>query len=114
MTSTSSGCDDASKSVYHLGWGMQACTDPGNHMPPPSLIAFLLLLSRLVSHILSEFNQDVGFSHPPFEMTPSSIDSVNVTKLLDSDTASWSSVVYCIAVNLHWLSQLPVRMPCIL
>jgi hypothetical protein len=114
MTSTSSGHEDKSKRVYNLGWDMQACTDPANHIPSPSLVAFISLLSQLVSHILSEFNQDVGFSHPPFEMTPSSIDSVDVTKLLDSDTASWSSVVYCIAVNLHWLSQLPVRMPCIL
>jgi hypothetical protein len=62
-------------------------------MPPPSLIAFLSLLSQLVSHILSEFNQDVGFSHPPFEMILSSIDSFDVSNLLDSGIASWSSVV---------------------
>jgi hypothetical protein len=39
-------------------------------------------------------------------MTQCSIDSVDVTCLGDTDTASWSSVVFCIAVNLQWLSQL--------
>lgn len=114
MTSASSGREEKSKRVYNIGWDMQACADLANHMPTPSLVAFISLLSQLASHILLEFNPDAGFSYPPFEMTTSSIDGVDATKLLDSDTAAWSSVVYCIAVNLHWLSQLPVRMPCIL
>eukprot|EP00804_Cyclotella_cryptica_P009319 CCRYP_008987-RA/>CCRYP_008987-RA protein AED:0.05 eAED:0.05 QI:276/1/1/1/0.5/0.4/5/79/477 len=115
MTSAVSGRDDTSKRVYNLGWDMQACSEHANHhIPSPSLIAFLSLLCQLVTHILAESNLDQGLPCLPFEMSPTCIDGVDVTKLLDSDIASWSSVVYCTAVNLHWLSKLPVKMPCIL
>lgn len=101
--------DSKSKQVYNLGWDGQAVEDKINHMPAPSLLAFLSLLSDLVAYIRSESN----YEGPPFEMTECSIDGADVTKFLDSDPA-WSSVVYCMACNLRWLSRLPVKMPCIL
>jgi hypothetical protein len=78
---------------------------------------FLALLSELSDHIISilaneQHDGATTLSSPPFPMTQCSIDSVDVTCLGDTDTASWSSVVFCIAVNLRWLAQLklPVDM----
>ena len=108
---TASG-DDTGKHVYNIGWDILSSEDQANHIPSPSLVAFLSLLSHLASRITGTNRS--ALSRPPFEMTQSSIDSVDVTKLLDSDTASWSAVVYCIAENLQWLSRLSMRMPSIL
>lgn len=108
LTRPSDG-DGKSKQVYNLGWDGPVSTDKVHHMPTHSLVAFLSLLNDLVSCILSESNHE----GPPFEMTESSIDGADVTKFSDSDPA-WSSVVYCMACNLQWLSKLPVQMPCIL
>jgi hypothetical protein len=109
MLTTPSDGDVKSKHVYNLGWDLQAGADDKNHIPTISLVAFISLFSELASHISSASNYEA----PPFEMTRYSIDGADVTKLLDTDPA-WSSVVYCIARNLHWLSKLPVNGPCIL
>lgn len=106
MLTTPSGGDGKSKHVYNLGWDIQTGLDDASHIPTPSLMAFLSLFSDLASHILSDSN----YQYPPFEMTHSSIDGQDVTNLLSTDSA-WSSVVYCIACNLSWLSKLPVEMP---
>lgn len=108
ILTTPSGRDGKRNHVYNLGWE-QADEDDTNHIPTPSLLAFLSLFSDLASHVLSESN----YQAPPFEMTHRSIDGADTTKLLDTDPV-WSSVVYCIACNLHWLSKLPVKMPVIM
>jgi hypothetical protein len=108
MLTTLSDGDVKSKHVYNLGWDLQAGADD-DHIPTTSLLAFLSLFSDLVAHISSTSN----YESPPFEMTECSIDGADVTKLRDTDSA-WSSVVYCLARNLHWLSLLPVNVPCLL
>ena len=89
-------------SVYNLGFdttvGDQIC------VPTRSIALFLILLSQLSSHIMVETKTTT--EPPPFEMTETSIDNVDLTKLSDTDTPSWSSVVYCVAANLKWLSEL--------
>ena len=112
LAAPSSGGDGKTKLVHNLGWDEQASADDVKHIPTAALIAFLSLLSDLTSFIISKSGTNVC-EPPPFEMTRCSIDGADVTKLLDSDSA-WSSVVYCIACNLHWFSQLPVRVPCVL
>ena len=112
MGAPSSGGEGKTKLVYNLGWDEQASADDVKHISTAALMAFLSLLSDLASYIMSESGTNVDET-PPFEMTRYSIDGADVTKLLDSDSA-WSSVVYCMACNLHWLSMLPVRVPCIL
>ena len=92
------------QSVHNLGWDVVSGADRSKHIDPPSILCFLALLSQLAEHIVNATKSDP----PPFSMTLISIDSVDVTKLTGSDTA-WSSVVYCIAVNLHWLSNLQVH-----
>lgn len=97
------------QSVHNLGWDSLDGDDEPTHVPSLSITLFLALLSELSDHII-DFCDENGASHvsisPPFPMTQCSIDSVDVTCLGDTDTASWSSVVFCIAVNLQWLSQL--------
>ena len=109
ILAASSGTNEKYNHVYNLGWDKCARDDIMDHIPTSSLIAFLSLLSDFVAHILSETKYDA----PPFEMTQSSIDGSDVSQFLDSDPA-WSSVVYCLACNLNWLSKLPVKPPCIL
>ena len=108
MLTSPSGGDGKNTHVYNLGWD-QAEKDDTNHIPTPSLVAFLSLFSDLASLIVSKTNNKA----PPYEMTQCTIDCADVTKLHDSDPA-WSSVVYCMACNLHWLTQVPVNMPCVL
>jgi hypothetical protein len=97
------------QSVHNLGWDTLDGEDESPHVPSLSITLLLALLSELCDHIIS-FSDENGATHvsspPPFPMTQCSIDSVDVTCLGDTDTASWSSVVFCIAVNLQWLSQL--------
>ena len=97
------------QSVHNLGWETLDREDGPLHVPSISITLFLALLSELSDHIISSRERNGGSiasSSPPFPMTKTSIDSVDVTCLGDTDTASWSSVVFCISVNLRWLSQL--------
>ena len=86
-----------------------------NHVPTQSITLFLALLSEVSAHILTvaDRNQKRYYveepSPPPFPMTELSIDNVDVTNLADSNTSAWSSVVFCIAANLRWLSELQFR-----
>jgi len=97
------------QSVHNLGWEALDGEDESPHVPSLSITLFLALLSELSDHIINSSERN-GALHastsPPFPMTTTSIDSVDVMCLGDTDTASWSSVVFCIAVNLRWLSQL--------
>ena len=98
------------RSVHNLGWETLDGEDVSPHVPSISITLFLALLSELSDHIISSSERN-GAPHdtsssPPFPMTTTSIDSVDVTCLGDSDTSSWSSVVFSISVNLRWLSQL--------
>jgi len=97
------------QSVHNLGWEALDGEDESPHVPSLSITLFLALLSELSDHIINSSERNGAFhasTSPPFPMTTTSIDSVDVTCLGDIDTASWSSVVFCIAVNLRWLSQL--------
>lgn len=98
------------QSVHNLGWeDTRDGNDSPPHVPCLSITLFLALLSELSDHIIS-LSEDHEAPHvvtsPPFPMTLCSIDSVDLTCLGDTDNASWSSVVFCIAVNLRWLSQI--------
>ncbi|EJK44897.1 hypothetical protein THAOC_36527 [Thalassiosira oceanica] len=72
-------------------------------VPCQSLTLFLLMLSQLCDHVQT-VNAERR-SEPPYDMKDAKIDGVDVTKLEESDTASWSSVVFCLAANLKWLSE---------
>jgi len=92
-------------SVYNLGFDTTTDDDQQpNSVPTRSITLFLVLLSQLSSHIMLETKTTT--EPPPYEMSETSIDTVDLTKLSDSDTQSWSSVVYCLAANLKWLSKL--------
>ena len=105
------------QTVHNLGFDTTNSSGAGssgqpNHVPTQSITLFLALLSEVTAHILiSDRNQrryyvDDPPPKPPFSMTELSIDNVDVTKLADSNTSAWSSVVFCIAANLRWLSEL--------
>ena len=94
------------QSVHNLGFDGQADSQSTNHIPTRSITLFLVLLNQLSSHILTETNRR-AVEPPPFHMTEVSIDNVDVTKLSNSDTR-WASVVFCIAANLRWLSELEI------
>ena len=98
------------QSVHNLGFETNASGSTSddclpNHVPSQSITLFLVLLSELASHIQKSTGR---YSQPPFEMTGFSIDNVDVTKLAESNTSAWSSVVFCVAANLCWLSELQV------
>ena len=93
------------QSVHNLGFDTTNNIMELSHVPSRSIALFLVLMSQLSSHILT-FKNQIVIAEPPFQMTECSIDSVNVAKLTDSDIAAWSSVVFCIAANLRWLSEL--------
>ena len=107
LTTNSSG----GQNVYNLGWDTLNFVDHSDHIPHDSLICFLSVLNQLTSHVLAMADWNgyaLGMRRPPFQMTQRSIDTVDVIKLADSDMAAWSSVVFCIAANLGWLSKLPM------
>ena len=86
------------------------------HVPTRSITLFLVILSQLCSHILTCNNHQLlrqkdDDYQPPFPMTECSIDGVDVTNLKESNTAAWSSVIFCIAANLQWLSELRSDLP---
>lgn len=87
------------QSAHNLGFDS---ADNGNelpnHVPSWSIALFIVLLSQFTTNILALKDQ-MMIDDPPFQMTECSIDSVGVTKLKDSNTAAWSSVVFCIAAN---------------
>jgi hypothetical protein len=113
-------------SVHNLGFDTAATTINNNdemelsniHVPTQSITLFLVILSQLCSHILTCNNHqlprqkdDDDDYQPPFPMTECSIDGVDVTNLKESNTAAWSSVIFCIAANLQWLSELRSDLP---
>ncbi len=99
------------QSVHNLGWETLDGDDVSPpHVPSISITLFLALLSELTDHIINSTEWNDASLSPPFPMTTTSIDSVDVTCLGDNDFPSWSSVVFSIAVNLRWLSQLPSDM----
>ena len=112
-------------SVHNLGFDITTTTTVNNdemelsntHVPTRSITLFLVILSQLCSHILTCNNhqlmrqKDDNDDHPPFPMTECSIDGVDVTNLKESNIAAWSSVVFCIAANLQWLSELRSDVP---
>jgi len=112
-------------SVHNLGFDITTTTTVNNdemelsntHVPTRSITLFLVILSQLCSHILTCNNhqlmrqKDDNDDHPPFPMTECSIDGVDVTNLKESNIAAWSSVVFCIAANLQWLSELRSDLP---
>ena len=73
-------------------------------VPSLSYIIFCHIEPIELSH--SHIEESDLIAEPPFQMTECSIDSVNVTKLAYSITPAWSPVVFCIAANLRWLSEL--------
>jgi hypothetical protein len=93
------------QSVHNLGFDTTNNIMELSHVPSRSIALFLVLMSQLSSHILT-FKNQIVIAKPPFQMTECSIDSVDVAKLKDSDISAWSSVVFCIAANLRWLSEL--------
>jgi hypothetical protein len=114
-------------SVHNLGFDTTTTTTINNsnemelsniHVPTQSITLFLVILSQLCSHILTCNNHplprqkdDDDYDQPPFPMTECSIDGVDVTNLKESNTAAWSSVIFCIAANLQWLSELRSDLP---
>lgn len=95
------------QTIHNLGFDTNSgSTAQSNHVPTQSLTLFLALLSEATSSILTERKQRNNIEEPPFPMTELAIDNVDVTNLADSNTAAWSSVVFCIAANLRWLSEL--------
>lgn len=98
------------QTVHNLGFDTNGGDSnvPSNHVPTQSITLFLALLSEVTSYIiLKERAQRSNIiDEPPFPMSELSIDNVDVTNLADSNIAAWSSVVFCIAANLHWLSEL--------
>ncbi len=98
------------QSVHNLGFDTTNNTIELSHVPTQSIALFLVLLSQLSSHILHSKKQ-MMIAEPPFHMTECSIDSVDVTKLTDSNVVAWSAVVFCIAANLRWLSKLEIGRP---
>ncbi|KAL9186962.1 hypothetical protein ACHAXT_010682 [Thalassiosira profunda] len=101
------------QSVHNLGFDTSSGAEPANHVPSRSITLFLVLLSELSAYILTETEPNTEWAPPPFGMAECSIDGVDVTKLADSNTAAWSSVVYCIAANLRWLSELGIGQSCV-
>ena len=94
------------QTVHNLGFDTSSGgTAQSNHVPTQSITLFLALLSEVTSYILTERRQRKAVDEPPFIMTELSIDDVDVTSLEDSNTPAWSSVVFCIAANLRWLSS---------
>ncbi len=93
------------QSMHNLGLDTTNNIMELSHVPSRSIALFLVLMSQLSSRILT-FNNQIAIAEPPFQMTECSIDSVDVAKLKDSDISAWSSVVFCIAANLRWLSEL--------
>lgn len=95
------------QTVHNLGFDTSSSggTSQSNHVPTQSITLFLALLSEVTSYILTERRQRKAVEEPPFIMTELSIDDVDVTSLEDSNTPAWSSVVFCIAANLRWLSS---------
>mmetsp|Transcript_24025 Transcript_24025/g.43093 ORF Transcript_24025/g.43093 Transcript_24025/m.43093 type:complete len:500 (+) Transcript_24025:92-1591(+) len=102
------------QSVHNLGFDTANATDNSNHVPSRSITLFLVLLSQLSAHILMGTDQNTTgtTAQPPFPMTEFSIDDVDMTKLAESNMAAWSSVVFCIAANLRWLSELEIGQSC--
>ncbi|KAL7524698.1 hypothetical protein ACHAXR_000679 [Thalassiosira sp. AJA248-18] len=105
------------QSVHNLGFDTTTAAadvdqqQPNHHVPTQSITLFLVLLSELSCHIIQNATGVAAATHhqpPPFSMTEFSIDNVDVTKLADSNTSAWSSVVFCIAANLRWLSELKI------
>lgn len=99
------------QSVHSLGFDATAPSSNGaagqsKHVPCRSIALFVVVLSQLSAHILAEESGRgrAQVEEPPFPMTEVSIDGVDVTKLAESNHAAWSSVVFCIAANLRWLS----------
>ncbi len=92
--------------VHNLG--CEPISVPGHRsiVPKDSLVSFVSLMSQLTSHVI--FNGIADESTLPNPMSNHSINNINVTKIVDSDVARWSCVVFCIAENLSWLSKLPV------
>lgn len=89
------------RSVHNIGCD-EGSSGPLS-VPCQSLTLFLLMLSQLCDHVQT-VNAERR-SEPPYDMKDAKIDGVDVTKLEESDTASWSSVVFCLAANLKWLSE---------
>jgi len=89
-------------SVHNLGFDTSATT-PTNHVPTKSITLFLVLLSQLCSHI--QTNQKVENPPPPYEMKEFTIEDIDLKQLEETDTSAWASIVFCIAANLHWLSE---------
>lgn len=107
------------QSVHNLGFDTATTNNNGtsdqqsnNHVPSRSITLFLVLLSQVSTHILAETNSNqrgvASLEPPPFHMTEFSIDNVDVTALADLNMAAWSSVVFCLAANLRWLSELDI------
>mmetsp|Transcript_13956 Transcript_13956/g.25249 ORF Transcript_13956/g.25249 Transcript_13956/m.25249 type:complete len:246 (-) Transcript_13956:74-811(-) len=103
------------QSVHNLGFDTVNQTANSNHVPSRSITLFLVLLSQVSAHILTETDQIASgaTSQPPYPMTEFSIDGVDLTKLADSNKMAWSSVIFCIAANLRWLSELEIGQACV-
>mmetsp|Transcript_24043 Transcript_24043/g.58058 ORF Transcript_24043/g.58058 Transcript_24043/m.58058 type:complete len:259 (+) Transcript_24043:939-1715(+) len=103
------------QSVHNLGFDAANDTHQPNqksHVPTRSLTLFLVLLNELSVHIHTD-TQNLSSGKPPFKMTEFSIDDIAVTKLAGSNATAWSSVVFCIAANLQWISQLGIWQSCV-
>ena len=87
------GCEEGSGSL----------SKQPKHVPCQSLTLFLIFMSHLCDHVQMA-NADRR-TELPYDMEDAKIDGVDVTKLKETDTASWSSVVFCLAANLKWLSE---------
>jgi len=90
------------RSVHNLGCEEGSGPLP-KHVPCQSLTLFLVMMSQLCDHVQTA-NVEQRYELP-YDMEDAKIDGVDVTKLKETDTASWSSVVFCLAANLKWLSK---------
>lgn len=92
------------QSVHELG--VDAAS---GRVPSRSIALFLVILSQLSSHVIAGAERGkagtAAAAPPPFPMTESSIDGVDLAGLADGHPA-WPSVVFCVAANLRWLSGL--------
>ncbi|KAL7525363.1 hypothetical protein ACHAWF_001322 [Thalassiosira exigua] len=99
------------QSVHNLGFDASNGSEQSNHVPSKSVTLFLVLLGELSSRIMAQKRRNdpaASEDGPPFNMKACSIDNVDVTNLGDSNTSAWSSVMFCIAANLRWLSELDI------
>jgi Apg6 BARA domain len=77
-----------------------------------ALLTWNALMCQVIQHVTSKIAhaKENGISlnetgTPPFEMSPTSIGSISLTKLDEKEDSGWSRVIHYTASNLLWLSN---------